>query len=61
MKKTFSLRSSDNKHDINVVLWEPDNDPKAVVQINHGMLEFIDRYDRLAEYLCGKGYSCSRT
>ena len=55
MKKTFSFKSSDNKHNINAILWEPDNEPVAVVQIIHGMLEFIDRYDRLAKYLNNKG------
>ena len=30
--------------------------PKAVVQIVHGMAEYIDRYDDLAEYLVGRGF-----
>lgn len=30
--------------------------PKAVIQIVHGMAEYIDRYDDLAEYLVNRGF-----
>ena len=30
--------------------------PKGVVQIVHGMSEYIDRYDDFAEFLVGRGY-----
>ena len=34
---------------------EPDGEVRAVLQLSHGMVEFIDRYKPLAEYLAGQG------
>ena len=58
--------SHDGKTRINAKLWtstrfgtpdEPGPDkPKAVIQIVHGMAEYIDRYDDLANYLVGRGF-----
>ena len=31
----------------------PEGEVKAVLQLSHGMVEFIDRYKPLAEYLAG--------
>ncbi|MBQ6478852.1 MAG: alpha/beta fold hydrolase [Erysipelotrichaceae bacterium] len=57
MKKTeFSFRSSGNYADIRAVKYIPDKEICAVLQIAHGMDEFIDRYDGFAEYLCAKGF-----
>ncbi|MBQ9042935.1 MAG: threonylcarbamoyl-AMP synthase [Eggerthellaceae bacterium] len=58
--------SHTKKTNINAKLWtsskfgSPDNpgteDPKAVIQIVHGMAEYIDRYDDLARYLVERGF-----
>ena len=32
-------------------------EPKAVIQLSHGMCEYIGRYDDFAEYLCHNGYA----
>ena len=37
--------------------WLPDGDPKAVVQVAHGMAEHSARYARLAEALTAAGYA----
>lgn len=37
-------------------IWEPDCAPKGIVQIFHGMVEHIDRYEHFAHYLNSKGY-----
>lgn len=37
-------------------IWEPDCAPKGIVQIFHGMVEHIDRYEEFAYYLNSKGY-----
>ncbi|XVX20089.1 alpha/beta hydrolase [Actinomycetota bacterium] len=37
--------------------WLPDGEPKAVVQVAHGMAEHSERYGRLAERLTGAGYA----
>ena len=33
----------------------PDGQVRAIVQLSHGMVEFIDRYKPLAEYLAARG------
>lgn len=41
---------------LHTYLWEPAGDPKAIVQIAHGMAEHAQRYDRFAAALTGAGY-----
>lgn len=36
--------------------WTPEEQPKAVVQIVHGIAEFVERYDTFAKYLNSLGY-----
>lgn len=36
--------------------WMPEESPKAVVQIVHGIAEFIERYDEFTAYLNGLGF-----
>lgn len=40
---------------LNVRIWEPEGKPKAVMQIVHGMAEYIDRYDGFARYFSENG------
>ena len=35
--------------------WQPKTDPVAVVQLSHGMCEYVERYQPLAEFLCRQG------
>lgn len=56
IKKDFYYPSADGMTRIHAISWAPDNKPKAIVQIVHGMIEFIDRYDEFARYLCEQGY-----
>jgi alpha-beta hydrolase superfamily lysophospholipase len=51
----LTFKSFDGK-DISYVLWEDVKSPKAIVQIVHGMAEYIDRYDDFAKFLNSKGY-----
>ena len=48
-KKSNSFLSCDGKTSVHVVMWCPDeteyDEPVAVLQICHGMIEYIDRYD----------------
>ena len=55
-KKDFYYPSTDGKTQIHAIRWEPDGKPKAILQIIHGMVEFIDRYDAFATYLTEHGY-----
>ena len=55
-KKDFYYPSVDGKTQIHAIRWEPEGEPKAILQIIHGMVEFIDRYDDFARYLTEHGY-----
>ena len=55
-KKDFYYPSTDGKTQIHAIRWEPEGKPKAILQIIHGMVEFIDRYDGFATYLTEHGY-----
>jgi len=53
MKKTFVIESLDGKTDLNGIIWQTpkQKNPKAILQIVHGMAEYIERYEELADYL----------
>ena len=55
-KEEFYFDSADGKTKIRGVKYIPEKEAKAILQISHGMVEFIDRYDGFAEFLCDKGY-----
>ena len=53
----FTFLSNDGKTAVHAVKWTPDNgEYKAILQISHGMVEFIERYIPFAEFLTTKGY-----
>ena len=56
IKQDFYYPSSDGKTTIHAISWTPDGEPKAIVQIIHGMTEYIDRYDDFARYLTEYGF-----
>ena len=41
---------------IHACRWTPEGEIKAVVQIVHGIAEFVERYDAFARYLNGLGF-----
>ena len=51
MKEEFYFKSSDKKTKIHAVMWKPEGKPRAVLQISHGMIEYIERYDDFANFL----------
>ncbi|MBQ6314152.1 MAG: alpha/beta fold hydrolase [Mogibacterium sp.] len=55
-KQNFYYPSQDGKTKIHAIRWDPEGKPKAILQIIHGMIEFIDRYDDFAKYLTEHGY-----
>lgn len=38
-------------------LWLPEQEPKAVIQLVHGMAEYIDRYDETAKAFASAGFA----
>lgn len=58
MKKyTEKIASKDSKNDLNVIIWETEKEPIGVLQIVHGMAEYIDRYDNFAKYMTEHGFN----
>lgn len=56
MRDEFYYPSRDKVTHIHGMEWKPEGDVKAVLQMCHGMVEYIDRYDEFASYLAGQGY-----
>lgn len=56
--ENYTFRSSDDeKTNIHAVKWSPDEGkPVAVLQLVHGMIEYIERYDEFARYLADRGF-----
>lgn len=54
-RSEFYYDSSDGRTKIHAIKWIPDNEIKAVLQVSHGMLEHIERYDDFAEYMMEQG------
>ena len=53
----FSFPSKDGVHQIHASLWLPEGQPRAVVQIVHGVAEYAGRYDAFARYLTEHGFA----
>lgn len=53
----FYYPSSDGTHQTHAVLWAPEGrEIKGVVQLVHGICEYILRYDNFARFLASQGY-----
>ena len=58
MKETkFTLNSTDGTSKLSAFLFEPEEEPRAVLQLCHGMCEYITRYRPFIENLCGAGFA----
>ena len=56
--RDITFPSSDGKNTIHAELFVPsDNNIKGVVQIAHGMMDYIGRYKGMADALCKAGYA----
>lgn len=56
-RKEFTIPSSDGVHQVHTVLWLPEGEPKAVVQLVHGICEYALRYDPFAGFLAEHGFA----
>ncbi|MCQ2079271.1 MAG: lysophospholipase [archaeon] len=52
---TFTLPSSRSGCNLFCYKWVPETEVRFTVQLLHGMLEYIPRYEELAQYLNSKG------
>ena len=50
--------ASEDKTDVQYYIWyDPDEAPKACLQLTHGVACYIDRYEELARYFVRNGYA----
>ena len=58
IKEEFYYDSRDGVSKLHAVRYVPDGDEeiRCVVQIVHGMAEYVERYEAFAEYLTARGY-----
>lgn len=54
-KNEWTFPSADGVTRIHAVEWLPEGETQAVVQIAHGVAEYIDRYEPFAAYLTERG------
>ena len=52
----FTYLSADKKTQIHAIEWKPEGTVTGVLQLVHGMQEFIDRYDDFASFMCAQGF-----
>ncbi|WP_312939881.1 alpha/beta hydrolase [Oscillibacter sp.] len=55
VKREFTVLSHDGKTELHTVEWLPGERPRAVLQIAHGVSEYVLRYEELAAYLTERG------
>lgn len=55
-QETYTFVSKDGHSVIHCRKWLPDREPVAVLQLVHGMVEYIERYNEFATFLASKGY-----
>ena len=57
VRHEFTFPSADQKTAIHAVEWLPEGQPRAVLQISHGVAEYILRYEPLAVFLTERGFA----
>ncbi|SDB21884.1 Lysophospholipase, alpha-beta hydrolase superfamily [Pseudobutyrivibrio sp. YE44] len=55
-QQEYTFNSKDGHSVIHCRKWLPEQEPIAVIQLVHGMVEYIERYDEFATFLATKGY-----
>lgn len=56
-KEIFTFLSEDKKTMLHGVRWIPESgEYGAVLQIAHGMVEYVERYEEFAQYMAERGY-----
>ena len=55
-KEELYFDSRDNISKIHAIRWIPEGEPKAILQIVHGMAEYVDRYHDFAVKMTKRGF-----
>lgn len=56
MQKFKEILNGRDGYKFSVSFWIPEGSPRGIVQILHGMVEYIDRYDEFASFLATNGF-----
>lgn len=57
VRNEFTFPSADGKTSIHAVEWLPEEAPRAVLQLCHGVAEYILRYEPFAAFLTTQGFA----
>ena len=55
-KEEFYFDSASGTTKIHAIRYIPEGEVKAILQITHGMVEYIERYEAFALFLNSKGF-----
>ncbi len=55
-KTEYYMSASNGTDKLHLVEWKPEGEVRGILQISHGMIEYIDRYDRFARFMAEKGF-----
>ena len=55
-KEEIYYESADKKTKIHGIIWTPENEVRGIIQIAHGVTEYIERYESFAQYFTNKGF-----
>lgn len=56
-KETIHFASSSGKDTVRGYMYAPGTAPRAVVQLSHGMCEYVERYEPFLEFLTAHGFA----
>ncbi|MDD2426636.1 MAG: alpha/beta hydrolase [Eubacteriales bacterium] len=54
-RESKQILSTDQKTQLNVMSWLPEGEPWAIMQVAHGMVEYMERYDRFGQAMAEAG------
>ncbi|MDO4554672.1 MAG: alpha/beta fold hydrolase [Lachnospiraceae bacterium] len=55
-KYTGTFKSSNGVNRIQYYIYEPESEIRGIIQISHGMCEYMTMYEGLVNYLCNYGF-----
>ncbi len=53
-KEVHTFKSSNGCNDVTYYIYKPLNPPKAILQISHGMCEYVERYEYFINFMTGQ-------
>lgn len=57
MRSEYTISSNDSEQTLHYVVWQPETPPVAILQLTHGMQEYILRYDGFAQAIVAHGWA----